>query len=230
MTNPSTGSASRRRVPTMVAMTTAILLSVGLLGACDSTPQTMDHSHMGSRTPSQVVLYKDMQTLWQQHMEWTYAAVAAIATDAPNVAETADRLMTNQEDIGNAIKPFYGEDAGNALTLLLKAHISGAVDILVAAKAGDSAAQDAAVVAEYANAKEIGDFLSAANPSNWSQASMEEMMKGHIDQTLVYATDLLSGRYADAIDNYGVAEAHMAAMGDMLSSGIITQFPTKFDK
>ncbi|MGB6056630.1 MAG: hypothetical protein WBF71_00090 [Microthrixaceae bacterium] len=211
-------------------MTTAILLSVGLLAACDSTPQMMDHSQMGNRTPSQVVLYKDMQTLWQQHMEWTYAAVAALATDAPNVAETADRLMKNQEDIGNAVKPFYGEDAGNALTVLLKAHISGAVDILVAAKEGDGAAQDAAVTAEYANAKEIGDFLSAANPSNWSQASMEEMMKGHIDQTLVYATDLLSGRYADAIDNYGLAEAHMVEMGDMLSAGIIAQFPTRFDK
>lgn len=204
-------------------MVGVIMLSIGLLAACGPNPP-----HIPTRTQSQTVLYKDMQTLWQQHMEWTYAAVAAIATDAPNVTETADRLMKNQEDLGNAIKPHYGEDAGNALTALLKAHISGAVDILVAAKAGDTDAQNAAVTAEYANAKEIGDFLSAANPDNWSQASMEDMMTVHIDQTLVYATDMLAGHYADAISNYDLAEAHMVEMGDMLSAGIIAQFPDKF--
>lgn len=217
-------TSTRRRVLTPFAVIGALMLSIGLLAACEPTPQTSGHL----RTSSQTALYKGMQTLWQQHMEWTYAAVAAVATDSPNVNETAARLMKNQEDLGNAIKPYYGEPAGNALTVLLKAHISGAVDILVAAKAGDATAQSAAVTAEYANAKAIGDFLSSANPDQWSQAHMEDMMKSHIDQTLVYATDMLTGHYAEAINDYGLAEAHMIEMGDMLSAGIIAQFPEKF--
>jgi hypothetical protein len=33
------------------------------------------------------------------------------------------REMSNQVDIGNAIKPFHGDDAGNKLSALLKEHI-----------------------------------------------------------------------------------------------------------
>ncbi len=186
-------------------------------------------SHRALRA-SEVELYQAMQTLWQQHMEWTYAAVAAFAVDSPGFAATADRLLQNQVDIGNAVKPFYGDAAGDQLTKLLQDHITGAVAILKAAKAGDAEAQDKAVTAEYENAKEIGDFLATANPRNWKKTDMEEMMKTHIDQTLVYATDLLKGDFALGITDYGKAESHMVDMGNMLSAGVIAQFPRKFRK
>ncbi len=180
------------------------------------------------RTASENAMYQGMQTLWQQHMEWTYATIAAFADDSPGYQATVDRLLANQEDIGNAIKPFYGDAAGDALTALLKDHITGVAAILTAARAGDSAAQSAAVDAEYANARAIGDFLATANPTNWSKSDMEQMMESHIDQTLVYATDLLTGKYTEAIAHYGEAEAHMVEMGDMLSGGLIAQFPKDF--
>ena len=92
--------------------------------------------------------------------------------------------------------------------------------VLSAAKAGDSDALNQAVTAEYANATAIGDFLADANPTNWPKADMEAMMATHIDQTLVYATDMLQGDYSQAIANYGLAEAHMVEMADMLSGDI----------
>ncbi len=184
----------------------------------------------GTRNASQNALYKGMQTLWMQHMEWTYAAVAAFAVDSPGFPATADRLLQNQVDIGNAVRPFYGDAAADQLTTLLQDHISGAVAILVAAKAGDSAAMDQAVTAEYANAKAIGSFLGDANPANWPKADMEAMMATHIDQTLAYATDMLNGDYAQAIVDYGTAESHMVEMADMLSAGVIAQFPDRFTK
>src|SRR5438105_1541538 len=52
---------------------------------------------------------------------------------------SAVRLLKNQEDIGNAIVPYYGEDAGKALTGLLKEHILIAVNLIAAAKSGDQA-------------------------------------------------------------------------------------------
>jgi hypothetical protein len=48
---------------------------------------------------------------------------------------TAARLLRNQEDIGNAIKPYYGRRAGDRLTALLEEHIAGAVELLKAVKA-----------------------------------------------------------------------------------------------
>ncbi len=242
---------SRRRTPLRIgALGAAVVVSVGLLAACGSSqgagekaaapaPTTVpsvahtttdDHMTMptGTRNASENALYQAMQNLWQQHMEWTYAAVAAIALDSPGTSATADRLLQNQVDIGNAVEPFYGKAAAKQLTTLLQDHITGAVAILTAAKAGDSVAQNKAVAAEYANAKQIGDFLAEANPTNWAKADMEAMLKTHIDQTLVYATDLLKGNYAQGIADYGKAEAHMIEMGDMLSAGVIAQFPDKF--
>ena len=56
----------------------------------------------------------------------------------PDTNFAAQRLLKNQVDIGNAIKPFYGNVAGDKLTSLLKDHIMGAVDLLKAAKAGNT--------------------------------------------------------------------------------------------
>ena len=187
-----------------------------------------DHtSEAGKQTSSEVALRTAMRQLWAQHMEWTYATVAAFAAGTDGLNATLDRLLKNQADIGDAVRPFYGDGAGDQLTTLLKAHINGAVPILVAAKAGNTADLQTAVTAWYANAKEIADFLAAANPA-WGQADMETMMKEHIDQTLAYATDQLQGHYAKSIDDYGIAEQHMADMADMLTDGLVAQFPAKF--
>src|SRR5918998_87495 len=82
----------------------------------------------------------DMRLLWEDHVTWTRLAVISLTTDAPDTEETVARLLRNQTDIGNAIKPFYGEAAGQELTRLLRDHILIAADLIAAAKAGDETA------------------------------------------------------------------------------------------
>src|SRR5512143_4152190 len=156
--------------------------------------------------------------------------IVSAAHNLPDKDATAQRLLANQADIGNAIKPFYGDAAGEKLTALLKDHILGAADLLAAAQAGDKAKVDAASQKWYQNANDIAAFLNSANAKNWPLPAMQDAMKTHLDQTLKEAVDRLQGKYADDIKDYDAIHAHILDMADALSGGIIAQFPDKFDQ
>lgn len=175
------------------------------------------------------VFNTQMQKLWADHMQWTYATVDAFFHDKNSLHSKLSRLLQNQKDLGAAIVPFYGDEAGGHLTQLLTEHILLAVPVLTAAQNGNQNALDKALDDWYANAKEIGGFLGDANPKNWPKADMEHMMKMHIDQTVAYSVALLQNDYANSVNFYDEAFHHMVEMSDMLSKGIAKQFPGKFN-
>jgi hypothetical protein len=216
------------------ALVAVLAISGGALAAASSASSSTNVSSSNSSTvqPHDHQALADfqaaMRTLWSQHMEWTWSTVVAFASDSPSLHADLDRLLRNQQDIGDAIAPYYGKDAAQQLADLLTTHINQAVPVLVAAKAGDQKALKRALKDWYANAKDIADFLAKANPDNWPKQALRDMLKGHIDQTTAYASDIIGGHYVDAIVEYDEAEAHMMHLSDTLARGIIAQFPEKF--
>ncbi len=173
-------------------------------------------------------LHTAMQKLWADHMIWTYATVDAFFHNPTALQPSLDRLLQNQKDIGAAISPIYGKEAGDKLAALLTTHIKQAVPVLTAAKSNDKIALDKVLADWYANAKDIADFLTAANPKNWPATATQPMMKTHIDQTTAYAVYLLKNDYTNAVSKFDEARQHMVEMGTVLASGIIKQYPEKF--
>lgn len=169
-----------------------------------------------------------MRKLWEDHVMWTRLYIISVAADLPDREATTQRLLQNQVDIGNAIKPFYGDAAGEQLTALLKDHILGAAELLDAAKANDTAGVEAAKVKWSANANDIAAFLNQANPENWPLAEMRSSMQMHLDMTLDdEATPRLKGDFAADIQGYDEVHQHILGLADTLSTGIINQFPNK---
>lgn len=218
---------SRTRFGILALVPTAVLAATLGVGLAITPP----HADAHGATTTRAAFQDAMRQLWEDHIVWTRQFIVSAATEAENLPDTGptvDRLLANQTDIGNAIKPYYGDAAGEALTALLRTHILTAADLVAAAKGGDSDAVAAASVAWYANADEIAAFLSNANPKQWPLEEIQSMMHSHLDLTLEEAVARLEGRYADDIAAYDAVHAEILEMADMLSAGIVAQFPARF--
>jgi hypothetical protein len=169
-----------------------------------------------------------MRKLWEDHVTWTRLYIVDAVAGSPDKDLTAKRLLDNQTDIGNAVAEYYGRDAGNKLTALLRDHILIAASIVTAAKAGDNAKVASENKRWHDNADEIAVFLHGANPKHWPVATLKSAMKMHLDQTLDEATHQLKGDYPASIKDYDHIVNHILGMADVLSDGIIAQFPKKF--
>jgi hypothetical protein len=175
-----------------------------------------------------VAFHEAMDKLWQDHVTWTRVVIIGFAAGSPDLKPALARLLRNQVDIGNAIKPFYGAAAGKKLTRLLQTHIKQAVPVLAAAKAGDKAALKKALDAWYANANQIAAFLSKANPQHWPLTATTKMMNNHLKLTTNEAVARLKGNWRADIAAYDKVRAEILMMSHALADGIVAQFPSKF--
>ncbi|MBX2931787.1 MAG: hypothetical protein KF781_07580 [Chitinophagaceae bacterium] len=215
-----------------------LLIATLTLASFTIQAQHMKHSATNSsdvkelanfqKSPKYMALDKAMRELWSAHMYWTLITVDAFFNDPKGLEAKLNRLLQNQKDIGAAIVPYYGESAGNKLAQLLTEHIQGAVPVLKAAQENNKEALDKAVKDWYANAKEIGTFLSSANPKNWSANDTEGALKMHITHTIAYSVDILKGNYSQSFGGFEEALQHMLHLADLLADGIAKQFPEKF--
>src|SRR6185295_10422992 len=110
---------------------------------------------------------------------------------------------------GNAVAGFYGRDAGNKLTALLRDHILIAANIVTAAKAGDNAKVTSENKRWHDNANDLAKFLHGANPKHWPEPTLQKALSTHLDQTLSEASNELKGNYAASIKDYDEAMTHM---------------------
>jgi hypothetical protein len=175
----------------------------------------------------EIDLKNGMRKLWTDHTVWTRMYIVESLNDSPATGSAATRLLKNQEDLGNAIKPIYGDAAGTKLTGLLKDHILIAVAIINDVKAKNTKAQAADEARWTSNADEIAIFLAGANP-NWPLPVLKDLMHMHLSTTKDELVARYTANYPGDVKAYDQLYEHILKMSDALSDGIVKQFPTKF--
>jgi hypothetical protein len=203
----------------MTAVSAAVATSPNNAQPAQSMVQRLEAGELWCRA-----FRADVRTT-EDHITWSRLYIISAEAGSPDTDANAQRLLPNQADLGDAIKPLYGDAAGAQLTSLLRDHILTAGDLIAAAKAGDTAKVTTTKDKWYANADQIADFLAKANPTNWPATEMRQMMHDHLDNTLAGAVDHLNGNAAAGIANYDKVHVQILNMADMLTDGIVAQFP-----
>jgi hypothetical protein len=268
-----------------------------------------------------------MRDLWSDHIVYTRNFIVSSTAGLPDTAEVLQRLLRNQDEIGEAIKPYYGDAAGSQLASLLRSHIQLAGKALVAAKGNqtaqvgmhetmyvssgmgekkqtgdtitvradtthtdririnsqnpntpmrgdttkaragvtkqpnvrpdtaapanvyaegqvqvqtsqqagqqagqvDTVALNQAIVALRANGDSIAMFLSQANPRGFAREPLRGGLQMHIDLLLKEATAQIKKDWSGSMAAFDESLDQGQQMADMLSEGIMKQFPSRFN-
>lgn len=251
---------------------------------------------------SRMAFHDRMRDLWSDHIAYTRSFIVSASAGLGDTSEVLQRLLRNQDEIGEAIKPYYGDPAGTQLASLLRSHIQLAGKALVAAKGNtpthvgmtmttnetanayvsnpmsrdtqnpnapspsrvsdttkakqrpdttaqanvyaqgqmqvgqqtetaqvDSVQLTQAVTALKANADSIATFLSQANPRGFPKAALSGGLQMHIDLLLKEVTAQLKKDWAGSVAAYDESQRQASQMADMLSEGIMKQFPSRFN-
>ena len=191
-------------------MASVTALSLMAAAAASGAAQTVQPASpaVATHTDLAVALKQDMRKLWTDHTVWTRLYIIAAVADQPDAQAAANRLMKNQEDLGGAVGKVYGAAAGQQLTTLMKEHITIAVVLIKAAKAGDKNAQQQADTRWQQNATQIADFLAKANP-NWPSATLVDMMKMHLSTTTNEVVARLNKNWDDDVRAYDAVYDHI---------------------
>jgi len=216
----------------MLIMVCFVISYVGIASAAYGYDDPMPSKQMPiiSRMDNSAVELKEgMRKLWSDHVIWTRMFIVSSVSNMPEAGLNAERLLKNQQDIGNAIKPYYGDVAGEKLADLFKTHILIAADIVTAAKNGNTEGVDSGEKRWMANADDIAVFLSSANP-HWLKKDLQDMLYRHLSLTKSELLARLNSDYPGDIQTFDTIYMQALIMADTLSDGIVKQFPKKFRK
>ncbi|AOZ94698.1 glycosyltransferase [Paenibacillus crassostreae] len=174
--------------------------------------------------PWQAQLKGDLRKLWIDHMIWTRNYIVSAVAELEDQEQVLARLLKNQQDIGNSMKPYYGEEAGNKLGELLIEHIMIAGKIVDAAKGGNQAELEEFNKQWVRNSDDIAQFLSSINP-NWTEKELKKLLYRHLQLIADELTARIGKDWNAEIAAYDMGEAHIVMFADVLAEGIIKQFP-----
>lgn len=175
----------------------------------------------------EIRLSNAIRLVWEQHVYWTRMTINSIAFNLPDVDAVTARLLRNATDMGNLLKPFYGNRIAAKFSHLIRDHLVIAAELVRAAKVGNQKAAADAERRWYENGKQISKFLSRINPFI-PENEFEEMFFEHLAFTKQEAVLILQKNFQSSIAVFDKIEAEALQMADFITNAIVKQFPKRF--
>lgn len=192
-------------------------------------PQALPNTQQNNNCISEaaVDLMRDNRSLWEEHVAWTRMTIISLIFNLPDIEFVVARLLKNATDMGDMIRPLYGDAAAERYSALIQEHLLFAADLVKAAIAGDEQAAKTAEEKWYANADEIAAFLNSVNPF-LLEDEVKAMFYEHLDLTKQEAVTMLNKDFQKDIEIYDSIEKQAREMADMISDTMIKLYPERF--
>ena len=169
---------------------------------------------------------EDVEHLWCKTVDYTRNAIISILSGLDDIDAVTTRLMSLQEDIGNAISPYYGDEAATAVTTLLKQHVTTVVDIVRNIKNGIGTEELEAAL--QTNIDAIATFLDSADPDNWPKEVVLGLLKNHVECTLKEVRARFAKNWTADFAAYEECKANIEKLAYAMAGGIVEKFPELF--
>ena len=168
-----------------------------------------------------------MQRLWMDHAIWARQYIIAAVDDRPELTEALARWLRNAADVGAALEEFYPRRPARRVAKLLKQHITVAVDLVDAAKNVDGAKFTAIDQVWTSNSDDLVDELCARDQScsRDEVAARWDLARALTEQVL---TARLEQHFDHDVESFDQLLTTCAAMGDLITDGILRQFADRF--
>jgi hypothetical protein len=157
--------------------------------------------------------------LWMDHVVWTRNFIISSLANLADISAVTQRLLKNQEDIGQVFGQIAGPPAGQALTALLKEHIQIAANIVGAAKVGDSAKVASESKKWDDNAMRLAAAISQVIPS-LPLATTQKMMRDHLAVTTAELQARVRGDWPADVRAFDQVLSQAMHMADAMATGI----------
>ena len=213
--------------PSQLALMLSLALTVPLIAlpmAASAHPMA-PAGHEFAAAPS--VLAQTLRSWWLGHVEAVRTYLIAVHDKKPKQATAAaDHVVANAKLIAAAVGSFYGKPADAKMLTLLAGHWGAVKAYIDASASNDDAGRNQAIQTLNANAKDIADFLSGANPY-LPQATLLSLLTTHGAHHIAQTQQVFAGDKQAEAATWKAMRAHMVMIGDALAGGIAKQFPDK---
>jgi hypothetical protein len=179
--------------------------------------------------PAAIVSYRvSCRYYWAEHINYTRNLIISVLAGLADVPAITARLMKNQEDIGDLLRPYYDSSTVDEFVLLLKEHAKVVLDLVNASKANvDLTALKSDL---QTNATAIVNWFNKVNSTNWSKIVVAPVWGLHLDLTLKEVQTRLAGEWEQDIEAYDNLHRCIIDFAEVFALGVVNQNLESFCK